>query len=358
MPETTAAPALPARLTFGDVCLDAFTEWGKRMCANATYRPFAARFVSDGRAELHPDDHFVGLTTREFRQHVKTETSWVEQKGTRPVFKSLPFADQDMIASGLMECPCCAQGDESPVYVGKDTGVEITTFHRCRCAAIRAFVRVWRRDVPVRFRACKLTTLAPSAHSKLPMDRQEKVIDFLREHPTDSYLFVGDGGVGKTHMSFALHRYALEAWAQRVHQFGSHYPSVLRASVPELMKQHHAWSMRSSEHEQGMPVQVPTITIEKIKAIVTEGNRPTIILDEIDKVGNVTPAKLTVLYDLVNTAYEAKGQIIATSNTDAETLRKLWSKDQDEWASQMAGVITRRCGDDEGARTITLRVGA
>lgn len=355
MSTTTGTTPTATRRTSGGVCPEAFTEWGLRVFDAAPYHPFAARWVGDGRAELSAFADTTALTTKPFRARVKDEAAWTEQSNTRPVFASLPLADRKMIAQGLMECPCCDRGNMSPVFVGKNTSIEIATFRHCSCEMVKEFTRAWSKT-PEHFVDCNLTTLAPSPKSNLPMDRQQKVIDFLRENPTDSYLFVGDGGVRKTHLSYALEWFALAKWAERVHTYGGlrvHTPPVLRASVPALMEQHHAWAMRSGENHT---VPVPDITVDKIKGIIAEGSRPTVVLDEIDKVGNVTPAKLKVLFELVETCYAAKGQLIATSNVDAETLRQQWSKGQDEGASQMASVITRRCGDDEGARTITLRI--
>jgi DNA replication protein DnaC len=340
----------PAR-TYRTVIPDAFTEARLAMCGGFPYLPFPARWVGEGRAELN--DATISLsTTWDFRQRVKSEASWSVTPSARPSWESLSPEERMMVSRGELLCPCCVNGNASPVYLGQNTGIEITIFTHCWCKALMELDRVWRRDVPKRFQSCSLSTLVPSPVSKLPIERQAVFIDLIRQYKDDSILLVGDGGIGKTHMSFALHRYALLKWATVMHERGICTPSVLRASVPELVKQHRAYEMRSDDN----PVPAPAITTAKIKAIYAEGNSPTVILDELDKLGNVTDTKMTVLFELVNTCYEYKGQLIATSNLDGEALRYQWSKDLDKSAAQLASTIVRRIGDDEGAHTLEIRL--
>jgi hypothetical protein len=340
----------PSTPTFGEFCPGAFQIERLSMCRNWPYRPFHARWIGEGHAELK-DDNISMSTTCEFRQRVKAETTWTEVPSSKPTWDSLHPEEKAKIAKELKDCPACSGGATTKVYTGEDTGIEIAVSYRCPCHSFIRLTSEWKKSVPERFRQCRLSTLEPSPLSKLSMPGQQKVIDILKANPSDSYLLCGDAGVGKTHMSFALHWHALLGWVDRVHAHGVYYPAVLRASVPELLLQSHAYAMRGDDTR----IPAPDITIGKIKSIKAEGTRPTIILDELDKVGNVTQAKLSFLFGIVDACYQANGQLIATSNIDGDTLRRLWSKDQDESSAQLADAIVRRCGDDQGAHTLILR---
>jgi DNA replication protein DnaC len=62
--------------------------------------------------------------------------------------------------------------------------------------------------------------------------------------------------------------------------------------------------------------------------------RPVLFLDEIDKVRG-SDYKMEKLRAIVDAVYEAQGQIVATSNTDPESIAAKWGG---EWAD----IILRR----------------
>ena len=198
-----------------------------------------------------------------------------------------------------------------------------------------------------RFRDVRLSTLSPSPESWLPVARQQEIIDLLRKSPSDSYLFQGDAGTGKSHYLTALHRQAVATSVQRRWAAGIHERSVWRATTAELLDEHEAWARRGEDDD----VKPPSITVGRIRVASAAGLRPCLFLDEIDKIA-ATDHKTRTLFGLLEAVYEAEGQVVATSNASFDELVAAWSKFGDR-----AVAALRRVGADTGAHTVTFRRG-
>jgi hypothetical protein len=116
----------------------------------------------------------------------------------------------------------------------------------------------------------------------------------------------------------------------------------MRAGVGELLDQHHAWKMRGEKDN----VERPMIDVPRIRDIASQGDRPVLILDELDKLGGKpSEFKLETLFSLVDKTYAANGVVIATSNRDEK-----WFIDT--WGEALGGPVLRRITNEGSAKKI------
>jgi AAA+ superfamily predicted ATPase len=160
----------------------------------------------------------------------------------------------------------------------------------------------------------------------MSLKRQAEIIKTVQEHPHRSYLIYGDPGTGKTHLAASLYRSHLADWANSTGGDFAGCP-IWRVSAPVLLEQ---WVARSTDSEAPRP----DVSERSIVSVSNSGMRPVLFLDEIDKVRG-SDYKMEKLRAIVDAVYEAQGQIVATSNTDPESIAAKWGG---EWAD----IILRR----------------
>jgi hypothetical protein len=264
------------------------------------------------------------------------------------------------VGCGEEPCPIChqgkAEGNEIKSYEmykvcrGEITGVLVRLPFPCCCNMLRMFWKNWLK-IPERYRSVEpLDRLRPidSKEMLMSLESQRRVIAVLRDHPEASFFLWGDAGCGKTHLSYAIQRSALIQWARKTWgTLGAIYPPVLRSRAATMLDEHLAWIMRNRNDENhGVPV--PSITVARIRAIAAQGIQPLLILDEIDKLGNLSDHKCKVIHEIVDTIYEHKGRIIGLSNASPASLTE-------KWGEEFALPLLRRCGAIGGESWQSIR---
>ncbi|MBB6144737.1 hypothetical protein HNQ77_002693 [Silvibacterium bohemicum] len=303
-----------------------------------TARPHRLIRTTDGMT-IHPDHDF--LYTPEFIAFVESETEWT----TGEDWIKPPSEHREGIGMGTIECPNC-KGNKYRWFrqEGKNTRLVGVASVRCICWLNRNYWLNWNKAIDGRFRHVRFATLAPleANHVRLSVGRQQKIIDWIKANPESSYLLYGTYGSGKTHISVALHDYHLRKWLPMSMYGNRVYCPVMRAGVGELLDQHHAWKMRGENHN----VPRPSIDVALIRDIVAQGDRPVLILDELDKLGGKpSEFKLETLFSLVDKTYAANGIVIATSNRDVK-----WFIDT--WGEALGGPVLRRITNEGSAKKI------
>jgi hypothetical protein len=280
-------------------------------------------------------DHFVSL--------LRSESRWVPQTDVRKLSDML-----ELVGTGVAACSLCnGRKTLSSPHIGETTGIVVRVESGCECRKAVNFYSHWHdeKQVPKRYRCvswAKLAPIPPGDEMSLSVARQQTIIDFIKARPNDSFLFYGKSSSGKTHLSYALHRRILADWAKRtVDDDNLIYCPVLRANVTVLLKQHAEWATKS----RGENTPRPDITVGRIRDIINSGARPVLILDELDKLGNPTEFKLTTLLAIMDAAYNANGQIIATANRGPDWM-------VNEWGEDFGGPIVRRCGAGTYGHTV------
>lgn len=270
----------------------------------------------------------------DFLAAVNSEIEWVSDEAP-----SIPYDVLHQIGLGLLECPICNghQSYDLPKQ-GRTTGVVVAVRNECPCVRIRLYHRVMSKNVPARFRAVGLGSVEPSTLSRLPLDRQQVIIDHLQANPYKSYFLWGEAGTSKTHFMTAL--YSQAVWCATKRSTGCDFP-VVRVTTATLLEQILA---KVFDKEAPLPVVSP----RAIKYMVEHGERPCLFLDEIDKF-NPTQSRLDHLLEIVNCVYDSNGQVVATSNTDPQTLSAMWGKYHGD-------ALLRRIGTEPDGFTIHFGV--
>ena len=290
---------------------------------------------------LRSIDHENDLT-REFKAVVKSETTWALVHDGASTGAEIYAA----IDAGK-PCPRCSDSRSySGVARGGTTGVVIRQNYRCPCGARRIFLLEIEQLGP-RFRSTRLSILTPSMESKLPVARQDSIIKDIRSQKTDSFLFCGRPGTGKTYMAATLFTSAVwRAVKQQWNDTGHYERCVWWANCRALMAELTDWEMK--RHEAG-GVVVPSITEAKIRKAVSKGHRPALFLDELDRISK-TDFRINSLLSVISAVYDSKdgeGQVVATSNKSYNELKEVWGNSDAE-------ATVRRIGEGAGRHIIAF----
>jgi hypothetical protein len=267
-----------------------------------------------------------------------------------------PFlSDPQAVVANPMACPLCFGTQRvNRLHRGGTSGLEVDYPTPCPCILARVFFKHWHNSkvVPERFRWVKLDTLQVYPELRTPERFQKAILQTLRKNPTDSYLFTGPAGTGKTTLSTALYRHAIYAWSREVWQTGKTTEAVWRTSLNRLMRQFHFQEIGQAVEQRDLNGQIyreaetPAVTVQAVQAAINAGYRPCLFLEELDKF-NPTEFKSNILLDLVNLVYEAKGQIVATSNRSAAELDQMLG-------SVHGDTLLRRICDDKTENSIAF----
>lgn len=282
----------------------------------------------------------------------ETEDSFRLVPGEQPpeIEQRIAELTKAQVAVGLGKtiCPVC-RGTRRTYKVAKGsvTGVKVLWPTPCPCACYKSYYPAWFSAIDRRYLNVRWDSLAPYSgpDMRLSVERQRKIISFVQSHPNDSYLLYGTYGTGKTHLSVALHQFHLSKWAQDAWASDKVYCPVMRANVTTLLDQHHASKMQKGNDD----TLRPSIDVPRIRSVAKQGDRPVLILDELDKLGGQpTPFKLETLLALVEAVSAALGVVIATSNHDEEYFIRTWGE-------EIGGPLIRRITSGATAHKIEFR---
>ena len=185
---------------------------------------------------------------------------------------------------------------------------------RCPCA-IEKHKRDLLARIPARYRSAHLETLTPCLDSSrcfAPPEIQQRSIDLLKEHPDDSYCFLGSVGIGKSHFLAALYRHAAEAQGTACY--------FVQAS--ELVK-------GFREIEFGSDFE-PYVCVPTIRRAIEQGQRPRIFIDELEKVPTYSQfvwAKVSEFFDSLYRLTDSDSktlQLCVASNLSRSEFEQFW----------------------------------
>ena len=189
---------------------------------------------------------------------------------------------------------------------------------RSRAERIEA---IWRRTVPERYQGVRLRTLKPSPVSHMPEDKQQAIINIMREAPTAGYAFFSPQGWSKSTFLYALYRRALvtNAWdvamgitpTEGAPVLGIHtlHP-VMLYEAKEFMDQIQRWKIGEGN--------APAVTAKKIERLkVDHGITTHLFLDEFEKVKK-SEFRMAEMYDIINACYKQAQLVIAGNMTKAD----------------------------------------
>jgi len=265
-------------------------------------------------------------------------------------------ADARRAVSVGQPCPACGGhgGTESRALYSGDRsmgGIEVvcrgieTNFYftqrmTCWCVDFKDFRELVEKKLPERLRGFNLDTLTASPKSALDSAAQEKELAFIRQHPDDSYFFLGKPGTSKTTYATALYRAALFKAFKKPDAYGGrmHYATkcIWRVNGNRLFEQEVAYATADDKSSVERD-----ITVEDIIRAKRNGHRPTLLLEEIDK-RKMTEFAANVLFRLIDAMDETGGQIIVTTNRTMKGFMDMFAESEVEAVRITGEALVRR----------------
>jgi DNA replication protein DnaC len=224
------------------------------------------------------------------------------------------------IARGEIPCPLCKNGSLRVVLVSpSNPGKLYHESYHCFCNLFKRVFLEFNAKIPPKYREVQLWTLKPSEHSMLPLEQQAALIKQLQAAPNASWAFFGPAGTSKTTFAIALYKQALFQDLKQRFRREDWYDKGFcwRITAKHLLEEIHNYDYNRERYdEEGNRMSsppVPTVTRDKIIKAAKKGYRPRLFLEEIDKVKG-TETRFNNLFEIVDTLYEQKGQLVLNTN--------------------------------------------
>lgn len=193
----------------------------------------------------------------------------------------------------------------------KTAGRSVASEH-CLCVRRRSALTQLALIPPV-FGTPRLRRLKP--RSDLHRN-QAAAIKMVQANPSDSYLFTGSNGTGKSHIAWALYRHAL-----------ANGRPAIAVSVRDLLDEFRRMDLSMKEGDLWTP-RIRAIDLRR------QGKSWFLFLDEFEK---ARPSEFASeqLFNLLDAAKSFNHQIVVTSNFDAEKLRSHWGRIDEVWGNSI-----------------------
>lgn len=219
----------------------------------------------------------------------------------------------------------CAKCEDSGAIFGsysdEFSGQELEYMQECPCQEVKRieYLRTLSypsiENVPILFKEADLQNLAP-LDSKHP--KQRKVVETIRANPFESYMFVGNSGVGKTWMTWALWKNARASG--RI---------AISMTAAELAKELQNLETRNSVRTCISP-----------DALAQSDILYTLVIDDVDKM-KITDFSIGKLFELIKNAGDYGHQLIITTQKSEIGLRDKLSEKDEVWGD----AISRRLSE-------------
>lgn len=183
----------------------------------------------------------------------------------------------------------------------------------CICAR-RALARNRLKIVPPAFHNPKLSTMKPRPDLH---PSQAKMIASVRANPDESYLLLGRNGSGKSHVAWALYRYAVAGRRP-----------VMACTVRDLLADFRRVEIGVPDGETLRPPRVTPADLRRSE------QRWFLFLDEFEK-ARPTEFASEMLFNLLDTAKSFNHQLVVTSNFNVEQLREHWGRIDQVWGNSI-----------------------
>jgi DNA replication protein DnaC len=243
----------------------------------------------------------------------------------------------DAVMFGDEPCPHC-DGSQM-LRVGNHSS-------QCPCQELKWKRKTIERILPLRYHRSNLYTLQPSTASKLPLERQQQLIDLLRkrENRDKGYFLYGVPGTSKTTFAAALVRNAIERdWRRWLYKNG---PMKWDRS---MWIRYINWDGLMGEYlayQNDRNADPPSVTAKLIREAAEADRRPVLCIEEIDK-SRLTEYKANKLFDLVQAIDANTGQLIITTNHKSKEDFEAFLYKTDNEAINLAGEpVWRRIMDN------------
>ncbi len=274
-------------------------------------------------------------------EQIRAAGSWA---GISREKKPQPSTEEwERIGRGETTCPICkdSKSDHRTMTI-ISTGYHIRTLYQCKCIMARRYFRLYDQLCPPIFKGkIFFPTLAPSAKSKMPVDKQAHYIDELKANPRCSYLMCGPGGWGKTAFSIALLQVACNDFVAYSQRGGMAAKGVFRITASQMIDEWAAYKRGADENGNRPPW--PSVSEDRLRQVAANGFKPRLFLEEIDKLV-LNDKREDYLFSIFNAIYETGGQIVMTSNLTPDQIATRFRPEN------KVAFMRRIKGDDDDGR--------
>lgn len=265
---------------------------------------------------------------------------WVAETNPFPPIK-LTAQMHDDVLFGRTPCPYC-NGKQFIEYREREehSGETRERLVICRCDKLRHKRKVLEQLLPGKYIEANLWTLKPSPLSRVPSAAQAEEITYLKAHCDLSAFLCGAPGTSKTTYASALLRRAVERDWEHFYRPGFGALSynktrwIWRVNFDTLMAQY-----LRKQGDRDAPE--PDVTPERIKARSDEGRKFVLCLEEVDK-AKLTEHRCNKLFDIIDTLYNCKGQLIMTTNLRWEQFDSMFTSTGNDSIDVTGSAIIRR----------------
>lgn len=216
---------------------------------------------------------------------------------------------KNSLLSDSFECELCEDsGVVFSTFLDTHSQQELECMKDCDCA-LKKRQGALIEQMPPLYRDADLRSIQPweTKHAK-----QKTVLEAVLACPHESYLFLGNSGVGKSFIAWAL-------WKNAAFN-GIRTPVINTTS--ELIKEFQDYAVDSNaERPKVLPAD-----------LAQNSFKYTILLDEIEKF-KVTEFSIERLFELVKNAVDYKHQLLVTSQMRLAELKTTFSKIDPVWGS-------------------------
>lgn len=221
------------------------------------------------------------------------------------------------------KCPAChGVGKVDHRIFGSETSVKI----QCpKCQDFQRRLDLFSRGffnpkyvMPRYWDAVNLGRLTPSDKSRLPLERQVKLIEKISSDPEQGYALFGPPQFGKTHITVGLYAKTLYNELMSADITPTYRIPVRRLTSKVMLDQLQAWQLRGDFDD----VSEPDVTREKIIRCFDGGRKYHLFLEEVDKVKE-TEARRANLFEILDTLHGCMGQFVMTSNLTPEVFAEV-----------------------------------
>jgi DNA replication protein DnaC len=187
-----------------------------------------------------------------------------------------------------------------------DSGLERTCSKRCECknAELSQYLR---SQMPPLYEDADLNTLLPW---EFKHKKQNSVVKGIKENPFDSYLFVGDSGVGKSYMAWALWKNA--AMSDR---------KAVGMTLAEFRDEYNKYAMDSFSPRRITPEE-----------LCQKHKKYTVLFDEVDKV-KISEYSIEKFFQVLKNIIDYKHQLIVTTQSGLSELKEHFSQVSEAYGS-------------------------
>jgi DNA replication protein DnaC len=209
-----------------------------------------------------------------------------------------------------LECEICEDsGSVFGTFLDPFSKEELECMKPCTCLEPKRAEFILNQ-MPELYRTADLDSIEPWEHK---FRKQDEILAEVKKERFESYLFVGNSGVGKSYIAWALWKNA--ALSGRM---------AIATTAAELMQEYRDFDTASDE-ETKRPKVLPTdLAQNRIKY--------SIFIDEIEKI-RVSVYAVEKLFELVKNAVDNGHQLIVTSNMRTGELKRVFSQIDEIWGS-------------------------